>query len=885
MVSGPTGSGLRSRKVDTKKAMPVYRHHEVPDLDESASLNRAILQVATGVEKEEEEEHHLQAALIASQTASQTGRSHEQVIIPTPDASRVISDYARYYPKNYHQPPSSIRFSTPIEDVIGCPYNMDEEDDVFLAAHQTKINAGELSADTVMSEDLFEQIMYAFERAGDDKVSGEPPSMDECRRFMERESASLLSRWSTVCALYDHWKHRRYVLRNGQNIQAKLKLSEDWIGKDSDPYVCFRRREVKVLRRPRRTDTHSLEKLRRLRDEMHRAKTILELITNREAARKESIVLEHLIFEQRVLVRRLKKKLGIVTSEKEIDLSPEIRRRKFRREDLRDEPVKKIRIPPANIRTAAQIVQAMESKLHDTSPEHDPSTPEGKARRKKLIEQNQGWVDCTESPFVPPIKSNAIRCWRRNITALPVRENLEVDSDGEVRFYARKRVGRGGRILLDRHVKQKVWMTRHGSGKSLPLSARLRQREMKHLARERDPIDPSLRKWIYDNSDDEVDEEPVEVIEDRARFALLRRRQLRDLCRTDVGCFSSTAYRVFNIGPRGEDEILALMNRPAYPKQIAPQPLTAAQRAEETPVPPPQVVRTPSVSAPGSLHNGMGLNGALKKRPSKIGESTATKPPAAATQKKKTQEVLDPKQTIIKAMMAQAQRQAQQTQQHYAQIQAAQQAAMAQQQIQQAAVMQQQQQMTGGSSASAPSVPAATPAGASPVASVGSIPNMNGLSNGTLPMTASTSGSIPNMQMSTSSFPVGSSIAGQTGLPMVSHPAGGPTIQAVANMNAAVLNNQAKQQQLQQQQLRYQQQYRLIQQQQLAQQQQQQQRQQHAQQQQRQQHPQQQQTSQPLTPQQQPSAAPNVPSGLISFNPNGFTPQQLFYYQTLNLHR
>lgn len=93
-----------------------------------------------------------------------------------------------------------------------------------------------------------------------------------------------------------------------------------------------------MLRKTRgtRTDSQSLDKLRRLRDEMSRAKQILEMITNREAARKESIVLEHLIFEQRVLVRRLKKKLGIVTSEKESDVSPDIRKRKLKKtEDFR----------------------------------------------------------------------------------------------------------------------------------------------------------------------------------------------------------------------------------------------------------------------------------------------------------------------------------------------------------------------------------------------------------------------------------------------------------------------------------------------------------------------------------------------------------------------
>ena len=54
MVYQPA-AGLRSRKVDMKKHLPVYHLSELPDLDEvSASLPTAQTTVSTGVEKEEE---------------------------------------------------------------------------------------------------------------------------------------------------------------------------------------------------------------------------------------------------------------------------------------------------------------------------------------------------------------------------------------------------------------------------------------------------------------------------------------------------------------------------------------------------------------------------------------------------------------------------------------------------------------------------------------------------------------------------------------------------------------------------------------------------------------------------------------------------------------
>lgn len=55
MSRDTTHNSLRSRKLDYRRQIPVFKHYEVPDLDESASINRSIVQVATGVEKEEEE--------------------------------------------------------------------------------------------------------------------------------------------------------------------------------------------------------------------------------------------------------------------------------------------------------------------------------------------------------------------------------------------------------------------------------------------------------------------------------------------------------------------------------------------------------------------------------------------------------------------------------------------------------------------------------------------------------------------------------------------------------------------------------------------------------------------------------------------------------------
>jgi hypothetical protein len=49
-----TGAGIRSRKLEHKKGLSVYRYDDLPDLEENAS-QRISAVVTSGVEKEEED--------------------------------------------------------------------------------------------------------------------------------------------------------------------------------------------------------------------------------------------------------------------------------------------------------------------------------------------------------------------------------------------------------------------------------------------------------------------------------------------------------------------------------------------------------------------------------------------------------------------------------------------------------------------------------------------------------------------------------------------------------------------------------------------------------------------------------------------------------------
>lgn len=138
------------------------------------------------------------------------------------------------------------------------------------------------------------------------------PPFDELESHFKKPS--LLPLQSAAKHIYDHWKERR-LQSGGKPITPSLRFDETGIRNDTDPYVCFRRRETKPVRKTRRTDQQSLEKLRKLRAEMETARNLLEMVLRREKMRKESLALEHTIFDKKCILRDMQRQLGIKEDE------------------------------------------------------------------------------------------------------------------------------------------------------------------------------------------------------------------------------------------------------------------------------------------------------------------------------------------------------------------------------------------------------------------------------------------------------------------------------------------------------------------------------------------------------------------------------------------
>ncbi|KAF9938634.1 Enhancer of polycomb-like protein 1 [Modicella reniformis] len=413
------GARFRNRKINNKQLLRVYRAVEIPDLDESVSLQRSIPQTETGVDKEEESEHHLQAAISASNLSTSTGEE-KSLYIPTPDASRKIENYHDYYSRLFTEPSTLIRFSSTVEDCIGCPYNMDDEDENWLKELNEKRAAGEEKLD----DDHFELIMWQFEKITNERVPYLQLDTTQIPPFEDLKSTftgpQLLALKNIASSVYPWWQDRR-TNRTGKVITPQLKY-EEVLRNEADPYVCFRRRESKPIRKTRRTDQQSIEKLRKLRMEMESARSLLEMVSRREKVRKESLVLEHMIFDQRCKVREYRRNLGI----KDDDEDLQHQKKKIRKIG---ETSATIRIP-LNFKDRESLLSSQDDTRKDRS-----GLASIESELAKRREDDVGWEDLTDQFPVP----YAQQCFK----IVPQQRNGKYIS-------FRKRVGRGGRIHIDR---------------------------------------------------------------------------------------------------------------------------------------------------------------------------------------------------------------------------------------------------------------------------------------------------------------------------------------------------------------------------------------------------------------------------------------------------
>uniref|UniRef100_A0A1B6I921 Enhancer of polycomb-like protein n=1 Tax=Homalodisca liturata TaxID=320908 RepID=A0A1B6I921_9HEMI len=260
---------FRARPLEASKPMPIFMSEELPDLPEYSAINRAVPQMPSGMKKEEECEHHLQRAIV-------TG-----LIIPTPEVIQVgdMAAYNRLYAPNFKVPKQLIHMQpfTMEQDIPD--YDMDSEDERWLDVHSKTMDINALK---------FEEMMDRLE-----KNSGHSVVTQMEAKVLLKEDDDL------IIAVYDYWLNKR--LKTQQSLIPCVKTEAHRGGNsNNNPYLAFRRRTEKMqTRKNRKNDESTYEKMVKLKRNLSRAVTLLELVKRRENSKRELLHLTVEIFEKR----------------------------------------------------------------------------------------------------------------------------------------------------------------------------------------------------------------------------------------------------------------------------------------------------------------------------------------------------------------------------------------------------------------------------------------------------------------------------------------------------------------------------------------------------------------------------------------------------------
>lgn len=95
------------------------------------------------------------------------------------------------------------------------------------------------------------------------------------------------------------------------------------------PYVCFRRREVKLARKTRHSDQKKVDRLIAHRNDLFIVRELMKMVLDRSKLRLEETRLDRAVFEKQVEVRELKRRLGEAEGDEQLLVVPERKRRKM----------------------------------------------------------------------------------------------------------------------------------------------------------------------------------------------------------------------------------------------------------------------------------------------------------------------------------------------------------------------------------------------------------------------------------------------------------------------------------------------------------------------------------------------------------------------------
>jgi enhancer of polycomb-like protein len=252
-------------------------------------------------------------------TTAGLGEKTQQSFIPTPDATKAKGiQYDSLYPKVFSSPATYIRFSSTVEESVGVPYCMDDQDVAVLSKlNEGKDVNGNSRKDNLgkCTEDTFEEVMSFFEETCSrlqpyaDIDKSPVLSLEEMEQNIDENLPPDSQKW--LKPIYPHWTSRKDSRPIMPTVKLRL-LDNTSEADDADPYVCFRRREVRQTRKTRGRDAQIVEKLKKLRLELEQARTLVQFVNQREQLNKQSLETSRKVFEERGKLKKVKSERGII---------------------------------------------------------------------------------------------------------------------------------------------------------------------------------------------------------------------------------------------------------------------------------------------------------------------------------------------------------------------------------------------------------------------------------------------------------------------------------------------------------------------------------------------------------------------------------------------
>ncbi|KIM33675.1 hypothetical protein M408DRAFT_14308 [Serendipita vermifera MAFF 305830] len=507
----PKSSTLRSRQRITNKTRlrVVHGNIDAETVTIGEDDGRGVLHSTQGVEAEDAAEHHLQQVLNAANNSANNHQRHQRPstadassqqtlaapapapeanFIPTPDAQGVVANYDELYqPSKFEMPYAILKFSDTVEEchtygLAGRSYVMDERDAAWLeqwnqlargegtssgSTRRSKLKASENEDEPllVIEEDWFEFCMGLFEKFSLEHypflhLDNSIPPFPSFEPLLSQPYTPALFATSLVPdglpdpsdlirmakAIHPHWAERKQE-RRGRTIMPDVNLDES---DEGNVYVCFRRREVKPIRKTRRMETTSIDKMTRLSNEFQSALQLANTAIEREEVKRNMFAEEHGIWS-------LRSRMISITSK-----FPDLRNPEDDKWLVDKEKVKKPRpidqLPPLRIPRPAQPTPVYGDEPVDLGPpvvhpraRYDDIQYKIEQDVQKKREQDVlGWVDATNTP-VQNLNQSSERYFRE----LNGSENTSPSDRGKRAPQAasvRHRVGRGGRRYLDRRM-------------------------------------------------------------------------------------------------------------------------------------------------------------------------------------------------------------------------------------------------------------------------------------------------------------------------------------------------------------------------------------------------------------------------------------------------